>query len=67
VFFKKHIIIINKIKDIIVICGWVRKKIKEQREDPKGTLPHIYSSPPLLTMHPSINYIVFLLHFFNLR
>jgi len=26
----------------------------------------MYSSPPLLTMHPSINSIVFSLHYFNL-
>ena len=56
----------KRTKDIIFICRWARKKIKEKREDPKGTLPHIYSSPPLLTMHPSINSIVFSLHCFNL-
>jgi len=62
--FLKNIIIIIIIKEKHnCYLQVVRKTSKEQRKDPKGTLPHIYSSPPLLTMHPSIKPIVF--HFIS--
>jgi len=65
-FFKKRKKEKKKEKYIIVIYRWTRKIVKEKKEDPKGTLPHTYSYPPLLTMHPSIISIIFPLHCFDL-
>ena len=56
---KKKRIYIIKEKNVIVICRRMRKTIMEQGENPEGALPHICSSPTLLTMHPSINSVVF--------